>query len=109
MFFSFAADAGLYLADLVVQHADFLYFVTVECRLGFHGLEETIFMEAMHAWENVEFGVEEGFEALLAFVAGVNFNATIFDKTKLVFQLISIGGVAVHEIFKSVDFLAVGF
>lgn len=66
-------------------------------------------MEAMHAWENVEFGVEEGFEALLAFVAGVNFNATIFDKTKLVFQLISIGGVAVHEIFKSVDFLAVGF
>lgn len=64
-------------------------------------------MEAVHAREDVELGVEQSFKALLAFVARVDLNAPIFNQPKLVLQLISIGRVTVHQILQSIDLLAV--
>jgi hypothetical protein len=53
-------------------------------------------MEAVHAGEDVELLAEQSFEALLALVTGIDFDASVFDHSQLVFQLLSIRGIAVH-------------
>lgn len=47
-------------------------------------------MESVHAGENVKFLVEKGFETLLAFVAGVDFNASVLDHSQFLFESLSV-------------------
>jgi hypothetical protein len=45
----------------------------------------------MHTGEDVELLAEQGLEALFAFMAGIDFYASIFDHSQLVFELFCIG------------------
>lgn len=64
-------------------------------------------MEAMHTRENVKLRVKKSFETLLAFVTGVYLYASILDKTQLIFQLVGIGWIAIHQILQSIYLLTV--
>ena len=64
---------------------------------------ETGSVESVHAREDVELLAEQCFEALLAFVAGVNLDASILDHSQLIFQLLGVGRVAVHQLLESAD------
>ena len=65
---------------------------------------EAIPVESVHAWENVELLIEQCFEALFTLMARVNFDASIFDCSKLDLQLFGISRVAIHELFESTYF-----
>ena len=57
-------------------------------------------MEPMHAREDVKLLTEQSFEALFAFMTGVNLYASVFDHPQLIFQLLSIGRIAIHQILE---------
>lgn len=57
-------------------------------------------MEPVHAREDIKLLTEQSFEALFAFMTGVDLNASVFDHPQLVFQLLSIGGIAIHQILE---------
>ena len=61
-------------------------------------------MESMHARENIELLTEQCLEAFFAFMTGVNFNASIFNHPKFIFQLLSISGITIHELLKPAYF-----
>ena len=71
--------------DLVWKHIDLLKLVPIECGVRLYRVIQTVAVEPMHARENVKLLVEQSLEALLAFVTGVYFNATIFYHPQLLF------------------------
>ena len=79
------------LFNFVVQDSYFLDFEAVESRLHFYRVEQAIFVEAMHAGKYVEFRAEQSLEALLTFMGRVDFDASIFNHTQLIFKLVGIG------------------
>lgn len=48
-------------------------------------------VESVHAGEYVEFLTEQGLQAFLTFVGGVDFDTSILDHPELVFELFGIG------------------
>lgn len=66
-------------------------------------------MESMHAGEDIKLLAEKSFKALFAFVARIYFNASILDHSQLVLELLSIGRIAVHQIFKSSYLCGIAF
>jgi len=64
---------------------DFTYLHGVGGGVCAGGSLETGSVESVHAREDVELLAEQCFEALLAFVAGVNLDASILDHSELVF------------------------
>ncbi|MCB0369771.1 MAG: hypothetical protein KDD45_10115, partial [Bdellovibrionales bacterium] len=57
----------------------FPYFHGIRRWVNTGGNLEAVPVEPMHAREYIEFLAEQCFEALLTLMAGVNFNASVFD------------------------------
>lgn len=65
--------------------------------MGAGGRLEASSMEAVHAREDIKLLAEQSLKALLALMAGVDFNTPILHHPQFVLQLFSIGRVAVHK------------
>ena len=66
-------------------------------------------MKPVHAGEYIKLLAKQSFKALFTFVTGIDFDASIFDHPQLIFELLSVSRITIHQLFESTYFSRVAF
>ena len=66
-------------------------------------------MKPVHAGEYIKLLAKQSLKALFTFVTGIDFDASIFDHPQLIFELLSVSRITIHQLFESTYFSRVAF
>jgi hypothetical protein len=66
-------------------------------------------MESVHAGEYIKLLTKQSLETFFTLVTGINLDASIFDHPQLIFELLGVSRITIHQLFESTYFSGVAF